>query len=119
MNVCCMILCVGILISLGLVIWILVKQHDCCKDGGKSASGVGTPPPVTGPCPSGTNMSIGDAGKCQQCFNYYGEDGTWYCDGQCMNQYSWGGGGVGCSKGSVVATTPAECSAPKYCQQDF
>lgn len=30
-NLCCIITCLGALVSLVLVIWVLVKQHKCCK----------------------------------------------------------------------------------------
>lgn len=31
-NMCCLLTCVVSLVSLALLVWILVKQHKCCKD---------------------------------------------------------------------------------------
>lgn len=36
---CNVLVCVGLLITVGLLVWILVKQHDCCKN--ESYGGVG------------------------------------------------------------------------------
>jgi len=32
-NLCQIITCLGVLVMVGLVIWVLVKQHKCCKGG--------------------------------------------------------------------------------------
>lgn len=29
-NMCCTLSCLGVLIVIGLLIWVLVKQHQCC-----------------------------------------------------------------------------------------
>ena len=31
MKLCDILICLGVLVTLGIVIWVLVKQHDCCK----------------------------------------------------------------------------------------
>jgi hypothetical protein len=33
-NICAWLICLGVLASLGLIIWVLVKQNDCCKNEG-------------------------------------------------------------------------------------
>ena len=31
-QLCAWLVCLGVLASVGLLIWVLVKQHDCCKN---------------------------------------------------------------------------------------
>lgn len=33
---------VGVLVTIGLLVWILIKQHDCCKNESYNTAGVGS-----------------------------------------------------------------------------
>lgn len=70
-NLCSVITCLGILINLGLIIWILVKQRKCsCQKHNNNATATGG-----SICQQGPNCMIPCAQKygwnnCLNCCNY-------------------------------------------------
>ena len=121
-QTCKVICCLGVLVALGLAIWVLVKQHDCCKKSGGKKNLAGIPPPQPGTCASGTVMSFGkDEGKCNQCFDYwnpYYPGSTFFCkDAQgnviCNNEFN--GTGSGCPYESLYVDKKSMCGSPQNC----
>jgi hypothetical protein len=125
-KLCATICCLGVLVALGLSIWVLVKQHDCC---GKQHYGlVGATPPS---CDSCSGKKFKSESNCNQCFSAWNNqfpseaDGTFYCeDGGgpdagigptgCHNKYEEMGASA-CQMGQPVATNKNQCGAPTQC----
>ena len=106
-----LLICLGVLVSLGLVIWILIKQRDCCKSSTKPL--VGGTDPVSQKCVNDCRANVnshGDPTKCgfppEQCclINCIGSpkpSPPGPCDAECRtkctsecikNPYAHGGG---------------------------
>lgn len=117
------------LVSVGLLIWVIVKQSKCCK---KECSKEGmqiakNTPPSCQKC----NTSFTDKQKqeCHDCYQWWNDnysdeaDGTFYCpDGGsgisglpgCYNKYEQMNASA-CLGNEAIAISSGQCDAPILC----